>query len=213
MTEPGLRLILMDIGGVILRTVDPAPRERLAAQFGLERAELESAVFHSPAAMRAEAGQEPEDAVWKSVAERFRLDAVALAAFQREFWAGDALDQHILEFLAARPGGVACALLTNSWMRDPLSWFWTFWGASEELVHRAVDRVYSSAVLGVRKPDPRAFAAVLADYEVEPGQVVFVDDFAENITAAQGLGLRTIWFRSAERCLEELCAMTGEGNG
>ncbi|MDO4243262.1 MAG: HAD-IA family hydrolase [Actinomyces sp.] len=49
-----------------------------------------------------------------------------------------------------------------------------------------------SCTLGVCKPDPLYFREVLALAQVAPHEALFVDDNAENIAVATGLGLRTV---------------------
>ena len=49
-----------------------------------------------------------------------------------------------------------------------------------------------SCLLGVAKPDPDYFRAVLTMARVDADEALFVDDSAENIAAASALGLRTL---------------------
>lgn len=55
------------------------------------------------------------------------------------------------------------------------------------------DKVYYSHRLGLRKPDPRIFEQVLQDCGFDPAHTLFIDDNEQNIAAAAGLGIRTIW--------------------
>lgn len=50
------------------------------------------------------------------------------------------------------------------------------------------DRAYVSGRLGVTKPDPRIYELVEADCGIAPGRLLFTDDRAENITAAEARG-------------------------
>lgn len=49
-----------------------------------------------------------------------------------------------------------------------------------------------SCTLGVAKPDPDYFRAVLALTQVEPHEALFVDDSPTNVEVAAGLGIATI---------------------
>ena len=53
-----------------------------------------------------------------------------------------------------------------------------------------------SAAIGITKPDPRVYRSVLSSLAVQPGECLFVDDRAENVDAARGLGMRGIVFES-----------------
>jgi putative hydrolase of the HAD superfamily len=69
---------------------------------------------------------------------------------------------------------------------------------------RHFDQRYYSCRLGAAKPDPRAFQIVLRDLGAKPGEVLFIDDRAENTAAARNLGMRTITFTSASALDGEL---------
>ena len=55
-----------------------------------------------------------------------------------------------------------------------------------------IERFVFSNEIGVRKPDPRAFAALTAELGVPPESTVFIDDAEANIRAARELGYRGI---------------------
>jgi putative hydrolase of the HAD superfamily len=84
-----------------------------------------------------------------------------------------------------RRRGVACHLATNQqdhrrrWMRDARGY------------DEAFDRSYYSCELGVAKPDPAFFAAILDDLGLRPDQVGFIDDSEPNVSAARALGIAT----------------------
>lgn len=48
----------------------------------------------------------------------------------------------------------------------------------------------------MRKPDPRFYKILLDRYGLEPGEVLFIDDNARNVRAAEELGIRSILFES-----------------
>lgn len=56
-----------------------------------------------------------------------------------------------------------------------------------------------SAHLGLIKPEPNAFEAALAQLGRTTDQVLFIDDRAVNVAAAQALGIRALEFGSAEQ--------------
>lgn len=55
-----------------------------------------------------------------------------------------------------------------------------------------IERFVFSNEIGVRKPDPAAFRALTDAMELPPAELVFIDDNADNIRAAQELGFHTI---------------------
>ena len=54
------------------------------------------------------------------------------------------------------------------------------------------ERIFLSHEMGVRKPDPASFRPVLEYLDLPPAEVAFIDDGAENVAAADGLGMRGI---------------------
>ncbi len=51
-----------------------------------------------------------------------------------------------------------------------------------------VEKLFSSGRMGVAKPDAAYFRAIEKDLDLAPEQILFVDDYAENIEAAAGCG-------------------------
>ena len=57
------------------------------------------------------------------------------------------------------------------------------------------------------KPDPRIYEALLERHELEPGAVLFIDDVAENVVAAEALGIRSIQFSDGPALRRELVGL------
>jgi putative hydrolase of the HAD superfamily len=87
--------------------------------------------------------------------------------------------------------GVRLALLSNA--PEPLAAAIDDSGWSARF-----DRCFYSCRLGLAKPDPAIFEAVLDDLGATPPSVLFIDDRAENTLAARALGLPAVRFTSAE---------------
>jgi len=203
-----IKAVLFDIGGVIIRTEDPGPRERLAGCYGMDRTGIDRLVFGSSTAQAAERGQEPESAVWANVQRELSLSAEQLAQFQTEFWAGDRADSSMIHLLAElHSRGIRTGLLTNSWLPDPLPLFWTRYPLAEAEVRAALDVAVSSARIGVQKPAARIYQAALEELGTRAEETVFIDDFPHNIAAARELGLRAILFETAMQAQQDLLAL------
>jgi putative hydrolase of the HAD superfamily len=83
-----------------------------------------------------------------------------------------------------RAAGIGCHLATNqqayrrTLMQDERgygAWF---------------DQTFYSCDLGLAKPDPAYFRAILADLQVPASEVLFIDDNEANVAGALGVGLR-----------------------
>ena len=92
-------------------------------------------------------------------------------------------------FACARHTGAQLALLSNA--PEPLARAIDHSHWSRHFDHR-----YYSCRLGAAKPDPQAFQLVLSDLGVQPDEVLFIDDRAENTRTARDLGMHSITFTS-----------------
>ena len=60
---------------------------------------------------------------------------------------------------------------------------------------------------GVMKPDPRIFRVLFERHALAPSSAVFIDDVADNATAAEALGVHGIHFRSPDQLRRELVSV------
>ena len=67
--------------------------------------------------------------------------------------------------------------------------------------------VLESSTLGVRKPDPRFYQMACDALEVEPHEVVYLDDLGINLKPARQMGMQTIKVVSADDALSALSAL------
>lgn len=192
--------VITDFGGVIVRTEDPGPRARLAARFGLSYHEINALVFDSPSSRLATLGKlSPEDH-WAEVCRSLSLPVDRAAELEREFFAGDSLDQRWVDYLRRLKPGVTIALLSNAWgsLRLQLK---AQWGILD-----AFDQVLISAEVGLAKPDPHIFSLALERTGIPASQALFVDDFSENVAAAASLGIHGVRFASTDQVIADVDA-------
>jgi HAD superfamily hydrolase (TIGR01509 family) len=67
--------------------------------------------------------------------------------------------------------------------------------------------VFLSCDIGTRKPEAEAFRFLIAQLQLPPASVVFIDDRQENVMAAAQAGLRAIHFENAAKLRQDLLAM------
>jgi glucose-1-phosphatase len=72
------------------------------------------------------------------------------------------------------------------------------------------DGVYASHLMGLRKPDPRFWLHILEAEGVRPADTFFIDDMAENVDAARGVGMASHLFCGADGLR---LALAGQGYG
>ncbi len=180
--------LLFDLGGVLLRTEDPAPRERLAARFDLTRAQLEALVFEGPTGLAAQRGAYPLEAHFARVRRALGLSEAEWPAFWRQFWAGDRVDWTLVAWLEALRSRYRLGLLSNAWptLRP--------WLAARPRLAALWHAVVISAEVGLLKPDPAIYQHALAALGLPAPAVLFVDDNPANVAAARQVGLRAVRF-------------------
>jgi len=72
---------------------------------------------------------------------------------------------------------------------------------------RRLRGIVISGAEGVIKPDPRIFELALTRFAIDPQRAVFIDDVAENVVAAAGLGLYGIHFTTPAALSRDLAAL------
>ena len=110
-----IKALIWDMGGVLLRTEDDVPRKRLADRLGTTRRSLEELVFASRSAQQAMRGLMPIEEHWLEVGKVFHLNDQELLDFQNEFWAGDRLDEELVDTIRALRSRYSTGLLSNAW--------------------------------------------------------------------------------------------------
>lgn len=191
-------VIIFDLGGVLLRTEDRAPRTQLAEFLGLTYEGLDKIVFGSETARQASMGKISAQQHWQTLARQLNWPAEEIPALQRAFWGGDQLDEDLITLLRSLRGQYTTALLSNAWddLRPSLEEPWH--------IADAFDHIFISAELGLVKPDPAIYARVQEYLGAAPEDIVFVDDFAENIAAARAAGWHGIHFQNSGQAQAEL---------
>ena len=102
-----------------------------------------------------------------------------------------------------REAGLRTAALTNNWPRSDN-------GVDSPVANTlGFDVIVESAVVGLRKPDPRIYELVLTELEVEASAAVFLDDLGINLKPARAMGLTTIKVTDPDRALDDLSATLG----
>lgn len=196
-----IRVVIWDMGGVLLRTEDQSPRKQLAEKLGVSAERLYDVVFNSQSAMASTLGEISAEAHWAQVGTAFQLDNNQLEEFIEQFWSGDQLDRVLMEYIQSLRARVKTALLSNAWsdVRDVMT---RRYGLVDYF-----DYAIFSAEVGLAKPDPEIYRYLLREMDVSAEEAVFIDDIAENVEAAQQLGIHAIQFKEREQVLQALSAL------
>ena len=198
--------VAFDMGGVLTATA-LGGLESYAAELGLPPGSLSRYFRADPLMARLEVGEVTAREFFKYVcveaeaSSGCRIDIRRLAAAAAE---GERLNQEMLTLVGEVREGAATALVTNNVAEA--GWRATF-------PFELFDVVLDSSETGLRKPDPAIYEELLRRLGRPAAEVVFVDDFEENLEPAEALGLRTIHFTGEPACRDALTALGVVGAG
>ncbi len=198
-----IRALISDYGGVLMRTRTDGPRRALEQRLGLPPHTIEARVFSSELSLSAQRGEISEETFWRTLERDLDLlrCRLTMPEFQREFFAEDFLDEELVAFIRSVRPGLKTGLISNAW------------GGLRERLHTdvpladAFDALVISAEEKIMKPDPRIYHLALERLRVQPGEAIFLDDFIENIHAANALGLIGVQFRSSAQAQHDIHAL------
>mgnify|MGYP001061999499 CR=1 FL=1 len=184
------RALIFDFGGVLMKTVDYTPRHRWDDRLNLPHGSIERIVHNQNSWVEAQHGTVTLTDYWQDVAAQLKLNASDLAQLAHDFYSGDVLDNDLIAYIRERRAeGFTVALLSND-ARDNLL---------PKLDHHNIRELFNpliiSSDIGVMKPDPAAYHAILKAINRPADETIFIDDRLENIDAAQSLGIHGIHYK------------------
>jgi putative hydrolase of the HAD superfamily len=183
------RAAIFDWGGVLMRTEDHAPRLAWDRRLGLPPGSVESVVHGIDAWRQAQCGLITTGRYWEAVGAALGLPPAIVAELRRDFYAGDHLDESLVALIRGlRRLSVRIGLLSNNTL-DLLD------DISALGIQSLLDCCVISAQIGIMKPDPLAYQAILRQLDVAAKQAVFIDDAADNVAGARACGMVSIQFR------------------
>jgi putative hydrolase of the HAD superfamily len=201
---PAIEAVLFDFGGVLSTSPFDAferHEQSLGMPTGFIRS-LNATNPHDNAWARLERNEVDFDAFCQAfeaeaVAAGGRVDARTLFATM----AGE-MRPAMLEAVRRCHEHLKTGLLTNNFITPETT-------ARHHDVFDLFDVVIQSAVVGVRKPDPRFYLLACEELDIEPAAAVFLDDLGVNLKPARALGMQTIKVIDPTEALIELEAIVG----
>ena len=196
MTSHGIRAVFWDIGGVLASNGwDREERARVVAQFGLDAGDFQER--HKQIVPELEVGRITlDDYLDQTVFWRPQ-------PFTREAFKGAILAQsqpHPDTLAFARDLGARHRLYAlNNESRELNDHRIQAFGLGDVLL-----AFFSSCYLGLSKPGPAIYRAALDLAGVRPGQAVMIDDRAQNVEAARGVGMQGIQYENVEQLKKAL---------
>jgi epoxide hydrolase-like predicted phosphatase len=188
-----IRAIIFDLGGVLLRTTDFEPRERLAASLHMNRHQLEQFIFGGESGDRAQRGEISAQQHWENLRRQIKYSPEEFSGLVSDFFAKDEIDEALIDYVRGLRKTYKTALLSNAWddLRQVITEKWHF--------EETFDTMIISAEECVAKPDLRIFQLALDRLSVTADQAIFVDDMDRNVEGALQAGLHAIQFQTPQQ--------------
>ena len=178
-----VKAVIWDCGGVIIRTEDDRSRRKWERSLGLAHYELDRIVMASESWIQAQCGDITEDQYWSDIQIQLDLDEQSLRSLRDDFYAGDRANAIVIDIIRRLRSHYKQAILSNA----PLSLHADLRDRFQ--IAGLFHVIVASAVIGVMKPDPRAYEAALEGLSLRADETVFIDDLLPNIDAARRLGM------------------------
>ena len=204
MSAHAIEAVVFDIGGVVIGS-PLAAIARFESEHGLPPRSIARVVVESGEAgawARLERGEltaatfcDPFEADCRAAG--VLLSAPRLMAYIAEATVPRPRMLAAIDTLRARKFKVGA--LTNNWVQEGRR-------VAEDLTSH-FDVFVESAVVGMRKPDPRIYELTCHKLGVAPPHAAFLDDIGANLKTARALGMTTIKVGDPDAALRELGAL------
>ena len=199
------RAVIFDLGGVVLGSPLHAIAE-LERDEGIPAGFVNRVVVTTGAAgawSRLERGELAIEAFYVDFDRECAAAGHALSAqrmMQRIALASQPRPAMLGAVRRIRERGLLAAALTNNWVGE---------GDGTSVLRPHFDVFVESAVVRLRKPDPRIYEHACRSLGIEAREAIFLDDIGSNLKTARALGMTTIKVTAPEPALDELEALLG----
>ncbi len=193
------RALLCDVGGVVID--DNGYLEffgRFEQATGRSKEELYVDIVKNPALCDYERGDISRAEFWLRIMQQYRLPLEALKRIREEWPSVLVPIPGSIELLKELRGKVALVAVTN--VTDSMAAYLR----QKYDVYSLFDTAVLSYEARSRKPEPKIFQDALKAAACKPAEAVFVDNFFENIAAAQKLGIPSVHFENPAQLRREL---------
>ncbi len=194
------RCVILDIGGVLEITPATGWIRRWDERLGLPVGSLDQRL--ADVWQAGALGAISETDVRAEVGARLGLGVTQVESFMADLWAEylGTPNLELIDYVRGLRSRCRLGILSNSFVgaRELETAMYRF----DELVEQIV---YSHEI-GVRKPDPRAFAMTCACLEVRAADCLFIDDNDVNVEAARAAGMQAHLFEGNEQAIARIAA-------
>lgn len=191
------KLIIIDVGGVILDYNDRAHYSKMANNVGVAPALFVPAVFEL--ILRMELGTLTVKDGERILAKKFGVNASDIK-MEKEFAKSSKPNRRVLELVNKLYADYRIAIASNINVGN----YKVIFGKDGILKELKYDKMFASCYMGILKPAPAYYKFILRSMKAKPVDAIFIDDREPNIVAAQRLGIRSIRFTDSESLIRDL---------
>lgn len=200
-----IKAVIFDFGGVLMKTGDPAGRREWEQRLNLRAGDLERVIHGSRSWLEVQSGAMTPDRYWQDVAGFLGIPESSLAQLQYDYFRDDRLDADLMALIGSlRKASYKVGLLSNDAptlehkLRADLG------------IYDAFDSVTISGLIGVMKPDARAYGAALQALDMSGAETLFIDDNVANVDGARTIGMSSIHYRAGMDLRAALRPLVGD---
>jgi glucose-1-phosphatase len=188
-----IKAIVWDIGGVLLRSASFENRVPLEKKFNMSSDELSSLIFGKSDNFRSQLGEISSEAHNQNIAATLSLSMEETAQLLVDFFAKDFLDFGLVEEIRQYKKSYVSAVLSNydDTLRNNIENVWK--------INDAFQKLFISSEIGLMKPGKEIYQFLIEALALHPEEIVFIDDFIENVEGAIAVGMHAIHFQSPQQ--------------
>lgn len=199
---PQIQVLLFDLGGVVIDISIDRALQRWESASRLTVTQMRERLAADEAFKQHERGELSASGYFDHLRRVFELDASdsEVAAGWNAILVGE--NHASLELVRAARRHLPCYAFTNTSHTHQATWSTAF-----PNVVSAFERIFSSPQLGLRKPERAAYEAVTREIGVDPANILFFDDLAENVEGARAAGMQAVQVHGIEDIRQALTAI------
>jgi len=197
-----IRLVLFDIGGVVIEWQDSWMYYQVAQKFGIDENKLSKECENE--IPRLHSGEIQESEFWKTIGKR--INSKALMSINRSFFyeifkEEIKLNHEVLSLVKKiKKKGLKVGVLSN--LEKSTNSVLNELGIMENFEFQ-----FLSHKIGFAKPNKRIFEYVIRKIPFKKNEIIFIDDKPQNVEVAKSLGINTIQFSNVKQLQNDLCAI------
>lgn len=192
-----IKAVLFDVGGV-LHESNAVMDEDLKQELRISDTTLQD--IWSDQILKLSTGEIDESTFWTQLARQHGIRRVENSEnlLGRAFKEAIFVHQEILDLAdELRNKGIQTAILSNTIPPHSAA-------LRESGDYDGFDPVLLSHEIGIAKPGHEAYTYALDSMNLQPGEVIFIDDRLENIVTANEVGLRGIHFKNQSQVVHDV---------